>query len=182
MALARRQLVMGLGALAGGIGSATAQTAAQTAAQSAGAPLAMPDGRVILSVSGKISVTNDADLAKFDRAMLEELGLVSFTTATPWYDGPVTFEGVPMARLMQRLGAQGETVQAVALNDYSTEIPTADFARWGAILALKRDGNYLTIRDKGPLFIVYPYDTNAELRSPRYYGRSAWQVARLVVR
>ncbi|MFC7692861.1 hypothetical protein ACFQY5_28160 [Paeniroseomonas aquatica] len=50
------------------------------------------------------------------------------------------------------------------------------------MLALKRDGNYLTIRDKGPLFIVYPYDTNAELRSPRYYGRSAWQVARLVVR
>ena len=145
-------------------------------------PLAEPAGRVILAISGKISVTNDGDAAKFDRAMLEELGMASFTTVTPWYDGTVTFEGVPMTRLLQRVGAQGETVQAMALNDYSTEIPVADFARWGVMLALKRDGNYLTIRDKGPLFIVYPYDTNADLRSPRYYGRSAWQVARLVVR
>lgn len=175
MVVARRQVVMGLGAMVAGIGPATAQPMA-------GGSLAEPTGRVILAVSGKISVTNDGDSAKFDRAMLEELGMVSFTTATPWYDGTVTFEGVPMARLLQRLGAQGETVQAIALNDYSTEIPVADFARWGVVLALKRDGSYLTIRDKGPLFIVYPYDTNAELRSPRYYGRSAWQVARLVVR
>ena len=175
MARARRYLVMGLGAMMVGLGAAVAQTVA-------GGPLPEPTGRIILAVSGKISVTNDGDSAKFDRPMLEELGLVSFTTVTPWYDGPVTFEGVPMAKLLQRLGGQGETVQAVALNDYSTEIPVADFARWGVLLALKRDGAYLSIRDKGPLFIVYPYDTNAELRSPRYYGRSAWQVARLVVR
>ena len=175
MAVARRRLVVGLGAMAVGIGPAVAQPAA-------GGPLPQPAGRVILAVSGKISITNDGDSAKFDRPMLEELGMVSFTTVTPWYDGPVTFEGVPMTRLLQRLGGQGEMVQAVALNDYSTEIPVADFARWGVVLALKRDGTYLSIRDKGPLFIVYPYDTNAELRSPRYYGRSAWQVARLVVR
>ena len=54
--------------------------------------------------------------------------MTSITTVTPWYDGPVTFEGVPMTRLMQRVAAQGETVQAIALNDYATEIPMADFA------------------------------------------------------
>jgi hypothetical protein len=143
--------------------------------------LPAPAGRVILTVSGRIAVTNEADTARFDRAMLEGLGLASFATVTPWYDGPVTFEGVPMAKLLQRLGAQGETVRAIALNDYSTEIPIADFAQHGVLLALKRDGNYLTVRDKGPLFIVYPYDSDPALKSPRYYGRSAWQVARLVV-
>ena len=175
MAVARRHLVKGLGAMAVGPSTAMAHPVA-------GGPLAEPAGRVILTVSGRISVTNDGDTARFDRAMLEELGMAGFTTVTPWYDGPVTFEGVPMTRLLQRLGGQGDTVQAVALNDYSTEIPMTDFARWGVLLALKRDGVYLSIRDKGPLFIVYPYDTNAELRAPRYYGRSAWQVARLVVR
>lgn len=143
--------------------------------------LPAPAGRVILTVSGRIAVTNEADTARFDRAMLEGLGLASFTTATPWYDGPVTFEGVPMTKLLQRLGAQGETVRAIALNDYSTEIPISDFAQHGVLLALKRDGNYLMVRDKGPLFIVYPYDSDPALKSPRYYGRSAWQVARLVV-
>ena len=173
----RRQFMLGFGACAVGLSRAMAQPAVP-----AESPLPAPTGRTVLSISGRISVTNDGDSARFDRAMLEALGMATVVTATPWYDGQVTFEGVPMVRLMQRIGAQGETVQAIALNDYSTEIPMADFARWGVLLALKRDGNYLTVRDKGPLFIVYPYDTSAELRSPRYYGRSAWQVARLVIR
>jgi len=50
------------------------------------------------------------------------------------------------------------------------------------LLALKRDGAYMTVRNKGPLFIVYPYDSSPELRNRRIYSRSAWQVAQLVVR
>lgn len=171
----RRPFMFGLGAAAMTLGLPSRRSSAQAA------PLPQPAGRAILAVSGRIAVTNDGDTARFDRPMLEELGMASFSTMTPWYDGKVTFEGVPMTRLLQRLGAQGETVQAVALNDYSTEIPISDFARHGVLLALKRDGSYLTVRDKGPLFIVYPYDSDPALKSPRYYGRSAWQVARLVV-
>jgi hypothetical protein len=168
----RRDVMLGFGACAAALADATAGQPA----------LPEPTGRVILSISGRIGVTNAGDEAQFDRSMLEDLGLASFTTVTPWYNGPVTFEGVPMVRLMQRVGAAGSTVQAIALNDYSTEIPMADFATWGVLLALKRDGKYLEVRDKGPLFIVYPYDTSSELRAPRYYGRSAWQVAKLLVR
>lgn len=146
------------------------------------APLPAPAGRGILRIGGRISVTNEPETAVFDRPMLEDLGVVSITTATPWYDGPQTFEGPLMTRLLERVGAQGETITAVALNDYSTEIPISDFGRFGTILALKRGGEYMPVRDKGPLFIVYPYDSNPELKSPRYYGRSAWQVARLTVK
>lgn len=192
----RRRSALGFGAagIALVLAQAQAQVQAQAQAQSAAppggappdaamaGPLPEPQGRAILAVSGRIGVTNGTDSARFDRPMLEALGMVSMTTTTPWYDGPVTFEGVPMTRLMQRLDAQGETVQAIALNDYSTDIPMADFARWGVMMALKRDGQYLMVRDKGPLFIVYPFDMDPELRSRRYYGRSAWQVARLVIR
>ena len=85
-------------------------------------------------------------------------------------------------KLMQKVGASGEKVVAVALNDYSSEIPIEDFARYNVILALKRDGEYMPVRDKGPLFIVYPYDSNSELRSQKFYSRSVWQVARLVIK
>ncbi|MDU1358477.1 MAG: oxidoreductase, partial [Citrobacter freundii] len=36
---------------------------------------------------------------------------------------------------------------------------------------------YMRIRDKGPLFIVYPYDSMPELNNQIYYSRSAWQVS-----
>jgi hypothetical protein len=150
-------------------------------ARAADASLEMPTGKVILTVSGKIGVRNVGDAAKFDREMLEALGWTSFTTSTPWYDAPMTFAGVPMAKLMQTVGATGEAVVAGALNDYETKIPTSDFTQFDVLLALKRNGEYMPVRDKGPLFIIYPFDRSAELKSQKYYGRSAWQLARLAV-
>lgn len=34
----------------------------------------------------------------------------------------------------------------------------------------------MAIRDKGPLFIMYPFDTTETLQSPLYYSRAAWQL------
>jgi hypothetical protein len=144
--------------------------------------LAQPTGRVILTISGQIANRNSPEGAQFDVAMLEALGTRSFTTTTPWYPGPQTFEGVPMARLLQVVGARGTTVTAQALNDYGTDIPFADFETFPVLLALKRDGNYMPVRDKGPLFIVYPFDSDPALKHQQYYSRSAWQVARLIVK
>ncbi len=149
--------------------------------RAASGTLRQPTGKVILTITGRITNVNQANTAVFDMPMLEELGMMGFSTTTPWYDGPVHFEGVPMARLLDHVGANGEKVTAVALNDYSTYIPLDDFRRFNTVLALKRNGAYMPIRDKGPLFIVYPYDSDPELKHQRYYSRSAWQVARLTV-
>lgn len=144
-------------------------------------PLALPSGDPILVVSGKITATNVDGTAQFDRAMLEALGTVSIETRTPWRDGVSRFEGVRLDTLMETVGASGETVTAVALNDYVTIIPISDFERFGTIIALKRDGEYMTVREHGPLFIIYPYDSDPELQNQTYFSRSAWQLARLVV-
>ncbi|MBQ0820906.1 molybdopterin-dependent oxidoreductase [Microvirga terrae] len=146
------------------------------------ASLAVPKERPILTITGKIGVTNKDNTAQFDRAMLESLGLVTIETTTPWYDGKVKFEGVSLDKLMKQVEAKGERVSVIALNDYATEIPMADFAKFNVILALKRDGEYMPVRDKGPLFIVYPYDSNPELKTQTYYARSAWQVAKIEVK
>ena len=147
----------------------------------AAAPLAKPTGKPILVISGKISNTNVGDTAQFDRDMLESVGLVTVETANPWYDGRVRFEGVSMDKLMSLVGAKGTKVTAVALNDYVSSLPLDDFKRFNVILAMKRDGNYMPVRDKGPLFIIYPYDSDPQLQTQTYYTRSAWQVAKLIV-
>jgi len=162
------------------VGAVLALTAFVGAAYAAS--LAVPTDRPILTISGKISVTNKDNTAQFDRAMLESLGLVTVETTTPWHEGKVKFEGVLMDKLMKLVGASGQRVVVVALNDYSTEIPMEDFGKHNAILAIKRNGEYMPVRDKGPLFIIYPYDSNPDLQTQTYYARSAWQVARIDVR
>jgi len=164
--------VLGAAALAGGAVCRSAEAGS----------LPQPTEKPILTITGRIAATNKVDAARFDRPMLEALGMSGFETTTPWYNGPVRFEGVSMSRLMQEVGATGETVIAYAINDYSTEIPMEDFTRYNVLLALKRDGQYMSVRDKGPLFIVYPFDSLPELKHQRFYSRSAWQVARFVIR
>lgn len=154
---------------------------AATSTARAAAELPLPAGKRVLTISGSITKTNLGETAAFDLTTLESLGLVGFETTTPWYTAPVRFDGVRMTRLMDAVGATGSSVRAVALNDYTTEIPVSDFEKYGVLLAIKRDGQYMPIRDKGPLFIVYPFDSMAELKSQQYYSRSAWQVAKLVV-
>ena len=150
--------------------------------RSALAALPKPGDKPILTISGKISITNVGDTAVFDRDMLEGLGMQKFTTHTKWDNDAVTFEGPLMSALMAAVGASGDTAQAIALNDYHTDIPIADFAQYKPILALKRNGNYMSIREKGPLFVVYNYDSDPELKQQKYYGRSAWQVAQFVIK
>jgi hypothetical protein len=148
----------------------------------AAAPLPRPQGKVVLTISGLISSFNDGDKAEFDMPLLESIGNDSFTTKTPWYKDPVTFSGVPMSRLLDFVGAKGTSLSVTALNDYATDIPLEDFKTHPVLLATKRDGQYMPVRDKGPLFIVYNYDSNSELQHQRFYSRSAWQVARMVVK
>ena len=141
-----------------------------------------PEQAPILTISGKV-IASDAEAGlTFGRSDLEAMGTVSFETNTPWYKQSVKFEGVRLDKLMQKVGASGQRVVALALNDYSTEIPIEDFAKYHPILAFKRDGEYMPVRDKGPLFIVYPYDSDPELKSQKFYSRSAWQVNRLIVK
>jgi hypothetical protein len=113
--------------------------------------------------------------------MLEALGMVSFVTNTPWDKGPTKYEGVSLAKLMDLLGGTGDSLRVIALNDYSAEIPIADIRNYNVIMALKRNDEYIPIRDKGPLFVMYPFDSNSELKNQKYYSRAVWQISRIQV-
>jgi hypothetical protein len=173
---------LGRNALAAALGLSTGLAGTFPLRTARAASLPQPAEKTILTVGGLISTTNTGDTARFDRPMLEAMARSEFVTQTPWYPDPVRFEGVPMDRLMREVGASGKSVIAYALNDYSTEIPISDFARYGVLFAIKRDGQYMPVRDKGPLFIVYPYDSAPELSHPQFYSRSAWQLSRLVIK
>ena len=144
---------------------ACAGALALVAASFAGASsLSQPEDKPILTVAGSIGVTNKDGTAQFDRQMLEALGAVSFETTTPWYSGPVTFEGVPLAKVMEAVQAKGDTLVAVALNNYSAELPMEDAKKYNVILAYKRNGEYMTRRPL-PMLAVTPPSRTSLLRS-----------------
>ncbi|WP_435169928.1 molybdopterin-dependent oxidoreductase [Falsirhodobacter sp. 1013] len=144
--------------------------------------LSAPTGDVILTVSGRIEHTNVGNTAQFDRGMLEALGLVDVTTSTPWREGVMTFSGVPFEELLREVGAYGETITTVALDSYQSDIPVSDTRDRSVILALKLNGVDMEVRDKGPIFIIYPYDSWPGYQSQTYYSRSTWQLTRIIIK
>lgn len=135
-----------------------------------------PAERVILTIEGTITQTNNGSQAQFDMKMLEKLPQHSFSTKTPWYPDAVTFTGPLLRDLLAAVGAKGTKITAVALNDYKTEIPFDDVTRHDVIVARLMNNRPIPVREKGPLFIVFPFDTKAELRTELYYNRAAWQL------
>lgn len=140
-----------------------------------------PSAQVLLTVTGAIDLKNDGDAALFDRPMLEEIAPESFTTTTIWTDGEQRFEGTSLKGLLDLLGVEDGTLKATALNDYAVEIPVSDAVEGGPIIAHRRNGEEMSIRDKGPLWIVYPYDRNADYRTEQVFARSIWQLDRIEV-
>lgn len=138
--------------------------------------LPKPKGPVILTVTGAIANTNADGKAELDLAMLEEIGGATIDTSTAWTEGKGRFEGVRLSRLIERLGAKGTTAVAIAINDYKVEIPVADFSRYPVILAYRMNGEVLKIRDKGPLWIIYPQDDHPELKTKETQAKWVWQV------
>ncbi|AMC33504.1 molybdopterin-dependent oxidoreductase [Janthinobacterium sp. B9-8] len=140
-----------------------------------------PTGKVILTISGKIGEKNAGNTAVFDLAMLEKLPQQTFTTKTPWETLPIKFTGPLLRDVLAATKASGNIIKAVAINDYKTDIPFADARQFNMILAHKMNGQPIPVRSKGPLFIIYPYDTKPELQAKSYYDKSAWQIKSLSV-
>ena len=81
--------------------------------------------------------------------LLEKLGMKTVETTTPWYTGKVRFDGIPLNKLMDLVGAKGQSVRVLALNDY--------FDRQERLM----DDPYLETREKEDAFLRRIQDTIA---------------------
>ncbi len=140
-----------------------------------------PRGPVILTFSGMINRTNAAGNAILDAAVLKSLPQIKVVTDTPWTEGQVSFEGPLLRDVLKLVGAEGTLLRAIAINDYFVEIPTVDADNYNVILAMRLNENDLNVRSKGPLWIIYPWQENENLRSETYYSRSIWQLKQIDV-
>ena len=148
----------------------------------AGQVLPLPEGQVILKVSGNIVRTNIGDEAHFDSAMLTDLPQHQYYTGTPWTRQPFHYSGPLMRDLLAYLGADGDRVHVSALNGYEAYIPTRDFVEYDVLLALRHNNEPISIREYGPLWVLYPFDQDSALLSETFRSRAVWQVMKIDVR
>lgn len=141
----------------------------------AGARATGPEPMLVLS-RGPGNV-EQLELGQEDLLKLEQ---VTIATENEFTDGKVLYKG-PLVRDVIALLTldQAEFLRFTAANDYFIDIPTEDFRKFDAILAMEADGVPLSRRDKGPIWLMYPISDHDELRDRVYTQRLIWQLVKI---
>lgn len=131
---------------------------------------ASPAGPVILTVTGDIAGSNrppfdrDNDLffafhgrefetaAEFDRAALEALGMHEVTVELD--NTPIKVTGPRLMDVLDAVGVTGQPLTALALDGYQVEMTPEDVKNYDWIVGLKRNGRYLAMGQRAPIWIV----------------------------
>jgi len=118
-------------------------------------------------------------LAALDRADLAALPQTDFTTRTIWTEGPQHFEGVSLATLLARQGITASRLDLVAVNDYTVSLPAAEIGPVYPVIAYSRNGAPMSLRDKGPFWLLWDFDSDPRFQRKTVYTRSIWQLDRI---
>jgi hypothetical protein len=153
--------------------SLLALTAALVALPMTGSHLAIAS-ETLLTVT-----TADGKTVGFTLQELDKLPQHEFETETPWIEGKAKFSGPLLRNILAAAGAEGAEVKAVALNDYAVSIPFSDATDHGVIVASRLDGSPMSVREKGPLWVMYPFSDKPALKQETHYSRCIWQLNRL---
>jgi hypothetical protein len=136
----------------------------------------------VLTVTGAgLGPPAQAGRMAFDLGALQQLDQRKIVSATPWYSNISEFTG-PLLRDVLKASGAGANVngsgrlRCTALNDYRVEIPLDDVHRFDVVVAHLFNGKPMSVREKGPLFVIYPFDEQPQLRTTTYFSRCIWQL------
>ncbi|WP_444676950.1 molybdopterin-dependent oxidoreductase [Halomonas sp. E19] len=145
------------------------------------ATLPPPSGEVILRVTGAVAYPNVGAELHLDRALMMMLAPTEVVTHTPWTEGAGHFEGPLFRAVLEAAGVQADEVRVSSLDGFGATVPVAELHDYSVILAVLRDGEPLTVRDLGPVFVLYPFDDHPELLTQAVRFRSVWHASEIHV-
>ncbi|MBE71321.1 MAG: hypothetical protein CMO07_11485 [Thalassospira sp.] len=126
---------------------------------------------------GTLSMTRvDGETVHVSLEELMKLQATEISTSTQWTDGVQKFRGVAFDTLFDTYGLKAETVRVSALNDYNVMVPADVLRNDGAILAYHLNDAEMSVREKGPFWVIFPYDADARFQTDTYWAYSVWQV------
>ncbi len=144
------------------------------AAQSVWSQALAANGATVLSITPGTGLP----AVDFSDADLMSLPQVSFETTTIWTEGVKTFSGPALTSVLSAAGVEevGSVIRLTALNDYIVEMDRALIEPAAPIIANRIDGDPFGVRDKGPLWLIFPYDSDDRYRTEVIFGVSVWQL------
>ena len=127
-----------------------------------------------------LTVTYDDATIEYDLAALEALPQTEFTTKNSFIDDASVFSG-PLLRDVLELSnlLNEDTITLRAANDYEITYPVSDATDYDVIIATQMDGDERSVREKGPLWVIYPISDLPDVNDHIFKSRQIWQLVEI---
>lgn len=124
-----------------------------------------------------LTISSSKGVKEYTLAEIEVLGLKRLHTSTFWPEDNGAYEGVLLQDLLHNVGTEKCTSLLIsALDGYQVKIPCEDFEKWPVLLATRQNGKKMSIRQKGPIRIIYPLDIGGDIASSDMRSRWIWAI------
>jgi hypothetical protein len=129
-----------------------------------------------------LTVTTAEASESFTLEELLSMPQTTIVTKNDYVDEAAAFQGPSLRSILEEMDIAGDaTLKMQALNDYSLIVPARDAFEYEVILAVLREGEPMSVREKGPIWVIYPMDSYPELQDDVYNDRLVWQLKSISV-
>ncbi|MBO9432455.1 molybdopterin-dependent oxidoreductase [Sulfitobacter sp. R18_1] len=136
----------------------------------------------LVSAEAVLTVATPEQSTSFTLEELLAMPQAVVVTSNDYVDRSAKFQGPLLRTILNMFGIdREEDLNMIALNDFTSTVPASDAFDYDVVLAVLRDGEPMTVRNKGPIWVIYPMDDNPELHNDTYNDRLVWQLKEISV-
>lgn len=130
-----------------------------------------------------LTVENAGAIRNYTAGQLLSLPQTVVITKNDYVNSVSKFSGPSLKLILKQNDiGPGAKIKLNALNNFSNTIPASDAYQYNVILALRMNGKIMSVRNKGPIWVIYPMDEHPELKSDMYNGRMVWQLREIIAK
>ena len=133
----------------------------------------------------EIVVEGKGPVALLSQSDLDSLTQQSIETVSPYFNGQIRFSGPELEAVLQHAAvsnvSDSRPITLRALNHYSVKTTTGALIETGAIVATRKSGSRLSLRDRGPFWIILPLSDRPELDNENYHRLLVWQLSHIEI-
>lgn len=124
---------------------------------------------------------SDGTSVSFTQEELMALPQASFDTGTIWSEGVDTYAGPTLASVLAAAQMPAGDLKLYAINDYNVDFPAERLGEDAPIVANRINGKAFSVRDKGPLWVMFPFDNGKGYNNEDTFALSVWQLKQIDV-
>lgn len=123
----------------------------------------------------------DGRSVSFTYEELLALPQTEFRTGTIWTSDVDSYAGPSLAAVLDAAEMPHDDLRIYAINDYNVEFPADRISADAPVLAVQVNGNPFSIREKGPIWLLFPFDDDDNYRTEDHFALSVWQLQQIDV-